>query len=249
MSIAHATCRHATTILDVSKQTTFPIASHISSSDCMNTGSLLIDCKHMLIKVMVTATVVGVGGCAKTFVAPPGMPPNQYAYILAACHQEGQAAGDSVGVASSHARRPSTRLAQDAAAAIVSGVAAAIDSNVAFNNCMAASGAIDADSLPKTQVAAGGLYTPVARPVASATGLLQTQGGAEYQLSSYSPPQDSRAERAQIAASNWLMAEHILDEAGSDIRKRDLYLVLCGAGDKSSCIWASALSRNSPGRL
>lgn len=53
-------------------------------------------------------------------------------------------------------------------------------------------------------------------------------------------PQSDAAARALRAADAWGEATRLMNLPFGDPRKRDMFLVLCGAGDDSACVMASA---------
>jgi hypothetical protein len=183
------------------------------------------------------ATLIALSGCATNWMAPPGVPPDQFVSMMSVCQQQGAAAGGDLSVPTSHARKASTRFAEDLAAGVAVSIGSAVQSAAAYNNCMEANGAVDASKLSKMQLAA--VYSS-AQPVAPAQ---LPQPGPGYLPTMYSVPDDSAA-RAQLAASNWITAQRILNSPDEQPRKHDLFLVLCGAGDETACIRAAALDRD-----
>ncbi len=51
------------------------------------------------------------------------------------------------------------------------------------------------------------------------------------------------ATRSIESAATWMRAQEVLEQGGR--KSRDMYLVLCGAGDRSSCVMAAALGSKS----
>jgi hypothetical protein len=137
-----------------------------------------------------------------------------------------------------------------AAAAVSSLLVDAVRTSSDYNDCMLASGAVPDDGKPHMPAQPGPAPAPamVARedlpaPAPLLYGAQVQPALARMPPAGYDPAPDRMmmASRAIDRPDSWMRAQSIIKRA--DPKARDLYLVLCGGGDQSSCIMAAALGQ------
>lgn len=152
------------------------------------------------------------------------------------------------------------RVAFVAAVAIGNGISNAIQANADYNDCMLAQGfQIDDGKSPRAQsdsrMLASEIPTSSAQDQTSRAGAVLPMAVANrMQVRPTLIPTDfpvpgvifasrenAAARRAVDSADRWMSAQDVLVRR-SDRKSRDLYLVLCGAGDDSACAMGLALT-------
>jgi hypothetical protein len=135
--------------------------------------------------------------------------------------------------------------------AVMGGIATAVHDSETYNDCMQAAGwipvgqtqsAVVASAVPLPVTAAPLPDLPAASTSAPAPPLAVAMTPLPEQAAE-ARERSEAAERAEAAAQAWLVAEEVLN-SNSDSQKRGLYGALCGAGDRSACVMAMALSRS-----
>lgn len=196
---------------------------------------------------MATFTVLAgllLSGCAHQFLPGPGMTPFDLSRLQGSCrlmsrqHDSGFSAAGRAGFVAAAA----------ATSLVIDGIRTASD----YNDCMTANGALISDGRPHEVLlaAAGASSAPPVQPVGLVPG--ETPLAGPIPIAPAATPRYAMApafveertpagERAISRADTWMKAQAVLNRG--DRNSRDLYLVLCGAGDRTSCVMAAALNR------
>lgn len=202
---------------------------------------------HHPLHLLLPTLLLSLTACAEHTYAPrPGMSSTSLGIDTARCHLfAAQTRPDaSFGAAGSP---KDVAIASGVALAIGAAVIAEHDAST-FDYCMQAHGWLVADgkapaAIPPSPIAASpGAAVP--QPVAlTPLAPLSTDPALAFEPPVTDPATAEQTARAERAAEAWLITQNLLNLPQTTREQRGLYTALCDAGDRSSCLMASALSR------
>lgn len=197
-------------------------------------------------RVPLVGILLALGACASHTYAPgPGKNLAEFGPDSGRCNLFAEQTRPAMGFGASGS--PKAVGIATGAALVFGGIATAVHDSETYDNCMQASGWLVRDNgatgaavvqpalASSTGMWSGGGMPAVPQPVMQSA--LPPAEGPVFPYAPVDPARAQRIARARDAAQSWLLAEGILN--GPDTaRRRSLYVALCKAGDRSSCLMA-----------